>query len=100
MKKYDAVIIGSGQAGVPLAKKIAHKGLKVAIIESRLIGGTCINYGCTPTKAMVASARVMHLANTAAEVGVNIKGVEVNLRSVVKRKNKIVKECPFVNYIS
>ena len=92
MKKYDAVIIGSGQAGVPLAKKIAHKGLKVAIIESRLIGGTCINYGCTPTKAMVASARVMHLANTAAEVGVNIKGVEVNLRSVIKRKNKIVKE--------
>jgi len=90
MKKYDAVIIGSGQAGVPLAKKIAHKGLKVAIIESKLIGGTCVNYGCTPTKAMVASARVMHVANTADEVGVIVKGVSVNLKSVVRRKNKIV----------
>lgn len=90
MKKYDAVIIGSGQAGVPLAKKIAHKGLKVAIIESKLIGGTCVNYGCTPTKAMVASARVMHVASTADEVGITVKEVSVNLKSVIKRKNKIV----------
>jgi len=90
MKKYDAVIIGSGQAGVPLAKKIAHKGLKVAIIESKLIGGTCINYGCTPTKAMVASARVMHVADTANEVGIIVKDVSVNFKEVIKRKNKIV----------
>jgi pyruvate/2-oxoglutarate dehydrogenase complex dihydrolipoamide dehydrogenase (E3) component len=65
MKHYDAIIIGSGQAGVPLAKKLAKKGLKTAIIEKKFVGGTCINVGCTPTKSMVASARVMHLAQTA-----------------------------------
>lgn len=90
MKKYDAVIIGAGQAGVPLAKKIANKGFKTAIIESKLIGGTCINYGCTPTKAMVASARTMHVAGTANEVGVIAKNVSIDFKAVIKRKNKIV----------
>ncbi len=92
MKKYDAIIIGSGQAGVPLAKKIANQGFRTAIIESKLIGGTCINYGCTPTKAMVASARIAHLANTAEEVGINVKEVSVDFKAVIKRKNQIVKK--------
>src|SRR6478736_3175971 len=83
MKHYDAIIIGSGQAGVPLAKKLGKKGLKTAIIEKKFVGGTCINVGCTPTKSMVASARVMHLAQTA-------KDVRIDLKAVVKRKNKIV----------
>jgi pyruvate/2-oxoglutarate dehydrogenase complex dihydrolipoamide dehydrogenase (E3) component len=90
MKHYDIVIIGTGQAGVPLAKKLGKRGLKTAIIERKFVGGTCMNAGCTPTKAMVASARVMHLANTANEVGVNVSGVSVNLQAVIERKNKIV----------
>ncbi len=90
MKHYDAVIIGSGQAGVPLAKKLGKKGLKTAIIERKFVGGTCINAGCTPTKTMVASARVMHIANTANEVGVNVSGVSVDFKAVIERKNKIV----------
>ena len=90
MKHYDAIIIGSGQAGVPLAKKLGKKGLKTAIIEKKFVGGTCINVGCTPTKSMVASARVMHLAQTAKEVGIDVKDVRVDLKAVVKRKNKIV----------
>lgn len=90
MKKYDAIIIGSGQAGVPLAKKIAAKNLKVAIIERKFVGGTCVNVGCTPTKTMVASARIKHLAETAYEVGVNVKDVSINFEAVIKRKNKIV----------
>jgi pyruvate/2-oxoglutarate dehydrogenase complex dihydrolipoamide dehydrogenase (E3) component len=92
MKHYDAVIIGSGQAGVPLAKKLGKKGLKTAIIERKFVGGTCINAGCTPTKAMIASARVMHLANTANEVGINVAGVAADLKAVIDRKNKIVSQ--------
>jgi pyruvate/2-oxoglutarate dehydrogenase complex dihydrolipoamide dehydrogenase (E3) component len=92
MKHYDAVIIGSGQAGVPLAKKLGTRGLKTAVIERKFVGGTCINVGCTPTKTMVASARAMHLANTANEVGVNVAGVAVDLKAVIDRKNKIVSQ--------
>ncbi len=90
MKKYDAIIIGSGQAGVPLAKKIANKGLKVAIVERKFIGGTCINYGCTPTKSMVTSARMAHLAANANQVGIDINNFHVNLIKIIKRKNAIV----------
>jgi len=90
MKHYNAIIIGSGQAGVPLAKKLGKKGLRTAVIERSSVGGTCINVGCTPTKTMVASARIMHLAQTSKEVGINVKDVSVDLKAVVKRKNKIV----------
>lgn len=92
MKHYDAIVIGSGQGGTPLAKKLANKGLKTAIIERRHIGGTCINDGCTPTKTMVASARMMHLAKNSSEVGVNIKDVSLDFSAVINRKNKIVEE--------
>lgn len=92
MKHYDAIVIGSGQSGTPLAKKLAGKGLKTAIIERRFIGGTCINDGCTPTKAMVASARLMHLAQNGNELGVNIKEAKLNFKKVIKRKNKIVEQ--------
>lgn len=90
MKHYDAIIIGAGQAGVPLAKKLGKKGLKTAIIEKGFVGGTCINVGCTPTKAMIASARMLHLAKTATELGIKIKEATVDLNAVLKRKNKIV----------
>ena len=92
MKHYDAIVIGSGQGGTPLAKKLAKKGLKTVIVERRFIGGTCINDGCTPTKTMVASARIMHLAKKSKELGVNIKNAQLNFRKVIKRKNKIVED--------
>jgi dihydrolipoamide dehydrogenase len=90
MKHYDAIVIGSGQGGVPLAKKIAKQGLKTAIIERKFIGGTCINDGCTPTKTMVASARMVHLAKNSEALGVNIKDAKLNFKKVMQRKNKIV----------
>ncbi len=90
MKHYDAIIIGAGQAGTPLAKKLAEAGKKTAIIEKRLIGGTCINDGCTPTKAMIASAGIAYRAQKAAELGIEIGSLKVNLKKVKQRKDEIV----------
>ncbi|MFC5282579.1 dihydrolipoyl dehydrogenase [Pedobacter alpinus] len=90
MKKYDAIIIGAGQAGIPLAKKLAKAGKKVALIEKRMIGGTCINDGCSPTKTMIASARIAHLVKNSANWGVKSKNVEIDYATVLKRKNEIV----------
>ncbi|MBV9081902.1 MAG: mercuric reductase [Acidobacteriaceae bacterium] len=87
---YDAIIIGSGQAGNPLAQKLASAGNKVALIESGLLGGTCINTGCTPTKAMVASAQVAHYARNAKHWGVHASNVSVDLPAILHRKGKIV----------
>jgi pyruvate/2-oxoglutarate dehydrogenase complex dihydrolipoamide dehydrogenase (E3) component len=70
-KHYDAIIIGTGQGGVPLAQALAGAGWKTAILEKKWVGGTCINVGCTPTKTMVASARVAYLARRAADYGVH-----------------------------
>jgi pyruvate/2-oxoglutarate dehydrogenase complex dihydrolipoamide dehydrogenase (E3) component len=92
MKHYDAIVIGSGQGGTPLSKKLAQQGLKTAIIERKLIGGTCINYGCTATKTMIASARMMHLTKKSESFGVNIKDAEINFKKVIQRKNKMVKD--------
>ncbi|TCO18675.1 pyruvate/2-oxoglutarate dehydrogenase complex dihydrolipoamide dehydrogenase (E3) component [Pedobacter psychrotolerans] len=91
MKHYDAIIIGAGQAGVPLAKKMAEAGKKTAIIEKRLVGGTCINDGCTPTKAMIASAKAAYQARKASELGIIISDVNVDLKKVKKRADSIVK---------
>jgi pyruvate/2-oxoglutarate dehydrogenase complex dihydrolipoamide dehydrogenase (E3) component len=91
MKTYDAIIIGSGQAGTPLAKKLAKAGLKTALIEKQFIGGTCINYGCTPTKTMIASARSAWLSKNSRPLGVNTGDVSVDFKKVIDRKNKIVK---------
>lgn len=91
MKHYDAIIIGAGQAGIPLAKKLAEAGKKTAILEKRTVGGTCINDGCTPTKTMIASARAAFQARKAEELGIEIPKIKVNLHRIVKRKNEIVK---------
>ena len=88
--KYDAIIIGSGQAGNPLGHKLADHGWKVALIERKHLGGTCINEGCTPTKTMVASAQVAYYARRGAKWGVHTNDVQVHLSEVVDRKNKIV----------
>ncbi|TVR87003.1 MAG: FAD-containing oxidoreductase [Saprospirales bacterium] len=92
MKKFDAIIIGSGQAGTPLAFRLASEGWKVAFIEKEKVGGTCLNTGCTPTKAYVASARRMWDASNGADLGVNIPGgVSVDLKKVKHRKDEIIK---------
>lgn len=88
--KYDAVVIGSGQAGNPLSQKFADRGWAVALIEEAHLGGTCINTGCTPTKTMVASAQVAYYARNAARWGVRVKDVGVDLPAIVARKDKIV----------
>ncbi len=88
--KYDAIVIGSGQAGNPLSQKLADYGWKVALIEKAHLGGTCINTGCTPTKTMVASAQVAYYARNASRWGVKTNGVTVDLPAIVARKNRIV----------
>src|SRR6185503_19317474 len=87
---YDAIIIGTGQSGKPLAIALARAGWKVAAIEREHVGGTCINVGCTPTKTMVASARVAYLARRAKDYGVNASPVRVNMRRVIERKRRTV----------
>ena len=71
---YDAIVIGTGQAGPSLAAKLTGEGLKTAVIERKLLGGTCVNVGCIPTKALVASARAAHMARRSEDFGVVIGG--------------------------
>ncbi|CAN5298940.1 mercuric reductase [soil metagenome] len=92
MEQYDAIIIGIGQAGNPLANTLAKNGYKTAVIERSHPGGSCINYGCTPTKIMVASAAVSHLAKNAYEVGIRVNGVETDFQQLIKRRDGIVEQ--------
>jgi pyruvate/2-oxoglutarate dehydrogenase complex dihydrolipoamide dehydrogenase (E3) component len=89
-KKFDAVVIGTGQAAKPLAIALGRAGWKTAVIERKQVGGSCINFGCTPTKTMIASARVAYLARRADDYGVRTGAVEVDLASVLRRKQEIV----------
>ncbi len=91
-EKFDAVIIGTGQSGKPLAFALGDKGLKTAIIESKYVGGTCINYGCTPTKSLIASAKAAEVVRNSAKYGISAGKLKVNMRDVVERKNRIVKD--------
>ena len=88
--QYDAIVIGAGQAGGPLSTALARAGWRTAIIERVHVGGTCINEGCTPTKTMVASARVAYLARRAADYGVRTGPVTVDMTVVRQRKRDIV----------
>ncbi|KQZ14353.1 mercuric reductase [Mesorhizobium sp. Root554] len=89
-RKFDAIVIGCGQAGPPLAGRLSAAGMKVALIERKLVGGTCVNTGCMPTKTMVASAYAAHLARRAAEYGVTLSGpVGIDMRAVKARKDKV-----------
>jgi pyruvate/2-oxoglutarate dehydrogenase complex dihydrolipoamide dehydrogenase (E3) component len=91
MTEYDAIVIGTGQAGPSLARRLAAAGNRVAIIERARFGGTCVNTGCTPTKALVASAYAAHLVSRASEYGVTIGGVaRIDMRQVKARKDAIV----------
>lgn len=89
---YDAIIIGSGQAGLPLSTTLAKTGWKTALIERAYIGGTCINFGCTPTKTMFNSARVAYLARRGADYGVHHGEVRVDMNEVRERKQRVVDE--------
>jgi len=86
---YDAIVIGTGQAGPSLAARFAKAGMKVAIVERKLFGGTCVNTGCIPTKAMVASAYAAHMVRRAAEFGVDAGAASVDMRRVKARKDAI-----------
>ena len=88
--KFDAIIIGAGQAGPPLAGRLTAAGHTVAVIERKLVGGTCVNYGCIPTKTLVASAHTAHVARRAAEYGVGTGSVTVDMTKVKSRKDKIM----------
>ena len=87
---FDVVIIGSGQAAYPLAKDLADHGQKIAVIEKEKLGGSCVNYGCTPTKTLVASARVAYLVRRGSDYGIHTKEITINMKEVKKRKQDIV----------
>ncbi len=88
--RYDAIVIGTGQSGPALAGRMSDAGMKVAVIERKLFGGTCVNTGCIPTKTLVASARTAHVASRAADYGVMIEGaISVDMKKVKARKDGI-----------
>lgn len=91
MKKtrYDVIVIGGGQAGIPLAHSLADAKRKVALIERAHLGGSCVNFGCIPTKAVIASARVAHLARRAGEFGLKIPKIEIDFAAVLKRARNL-----------
>ena len=92
MADYDAIIIGTGQAGPALVRRLVAAGWKVAIVERKLFGGTCVNTGCTPTKTLVASAYAAHVARRAAFYGVTIGGaIGVDMKAVKARKDAVVR---------
>jgi pyruvate/2-oxoglutarate dehydrogenase complex dihydrolipoamide dehydrogenase (E3) component len=93
VQKFDAIIIGTGQSGPALAQRLTREGLKTAICERKLFGGTCVNVGCIPTKTLVASARAAYMAKRAGDFGVIVGGrINVDMRAVKARKDAIVRQ--------
>jgi pyruvate/2-oxoglutarate dehydrogenase complex dihydrolipoamide dehydrogenase (E3) component len=91
--KYDVIVIGAGQSGVPLATRMASAGKKTLLIEREHLGGTCVNNGCIPTKTLIASARTAYMARRAADFGVQISGdIRVDMKAVKARKDAVVQE--------
>ncbi len=90
VRRYDAVIVGAGQAGVPLAKSLAQAGWRCALAERTHVGGTCINEGCTPSKTMIASARIAYLSRRASDYGIRAGQVSVDMAAVRQRKRDLV----------
>jgi len=91
VEKYDLIVIGGGMSGLPLAQKAALKGRKTALVEKELLGGTCLNRGCIPTKTMIHSAKIMHHVRRAAEFGIVVGEPKADLRAIVQRKDDVVK---------
>src|SRR5881394_3591201 len=90
-EKFDAIIVGAGQAGPPLAGRLTEAGHTVAVIERKLVGGTCVNTGCIPTKTMIASAHAAHLAGRGGEFGFGPGRVRVDMKTVKRRKDQVVR---------
>src|SRR5215468_11028463 len=91
MRHHDAIIIGTGQSGPSLARRLVAAGQKVAVVERKFFGGTCVNTGCTPTKTLIASAHAAHLARRAGDYGVSIAGgIKVDMKAVKARKDAVV----------
>ena len=91
MPHYDAIVVGTGQSGPALARRLVAAGWKVAIIERKLFGGTCVNTGCTPTKTLIASAYAAHVMRRAADYGVGVEGtINVDMKAVKARKDAVV----------
>ena len=90
MRRFDAIIVGAGQAGPPLAGRLTAAGMTVALIERKLVGGTCVNTGCMPTKTLVASAYAAHLARRGTEFGVRTGEVAIDMQAVAARARKVV----------
>src|SRR6187551_2747068 len=89
-RTFDAIIIGAGQAGPALAGRLTSAGMKVALIERHLVGGTCVNTGCKPTKTLVASAYAAHLARRAADYGVTAGAIGIDMPVVAARAQKVI----------
>jgi len=90
-ERFGAIVIGTGQAGPPLAVRLADAGRKTAILERKRFGGTCVNVGCIPSKTLVASARAAHVARNAAAFGVSIDGaINIDMARAKARKDSIV----------
>lgn len=89
-KSFDAIIIGVGQAGNPLAKKLIDQGWSIAVVEKEFEGGSCINYGCTPTKAMISSAKTAYVAKHSDKWGIELDGYKADFNKVIQRRNNVV----------
>jgi len=91
-RRFDAIVIGAGQAGPALCDRLDKEGLKTALVERKLLGGTCVNVGCVPTKTLVASARAAHVAGRGADYGFSAGKIQINMRAVKARKDKVVQQ--------
>src|SRR5919201_5181482 len=89
---FDAIVVGAGQAGPALCARLDKEGLKTALIERKLLGGTCVNNGCIPTKTLVASARAAHIARRGGYYGFSMGDVRVDMAAVKRRKDGVVKQ--------
>jgi len=92
VQEFDAIVIGTGQSGPSIATRMTKEGMRVAVIERKLFGGTCINVGCIPTKTLVASARAAYVARRAADFGVTVGAINVDMARVKARKDEVVRQ--------
>src|SRR6195256_3382846 len=91
-ERFDAIVIGTGQAGPSLAVRLAGSGRKTAILERKRIGGTCVNTGCIPSKTLIASARAAHTARRGADYGFARSAARVDMAAVKRRKDRVVRQ--------
>jgi len=92
MKKYDIIIIGSGPGGYTASIRAAQLGMKVCIIEKEKLGGTCLNWGCVPTKSLIKSIKILENIKNSSEYGIDVKKVNINFKKIINRSRKIVEE--------